>query len=405
MPGFDLRAVQDALRRADVDAWLFFQFHGRDPLADRVLGLDPEGLQTRRWYYLVPSHGEPRGLVHAIEPDSLATLPGDKTRYRTWKELDDGLGRLLGGLDTVAMQYSPKNRMAAVATVDAGTVELVRSLGVEVVSSADLVQAFTAVLDDEQIAAHRYAAERLPPIVFEAFRQVRRRILDGAEVTEYEIQQGILERLDEDGLVTVEPPIVAVNAHAADPHYAPAPGGSSVVCRADWLLVDVWGKKPGPEGVYADITWTAQVDDRVPDERREVFETVRSARDAAVTLIRERYAAGEPVRGFEADRAARRVLEAGGFTHGVRHRTGHSITHEIHGSGANLDDFESHDERLLMRRTCFSVEPGLYLERFGVRSEVDVLIPPDGPPEVSGVQQDDVILLLADPAPELPERS
>lgn len=401
MSGFDLRAVQDALQEAGVDAWLFAQFHGRDPLADRVLGLDPEGLQTRRWYYLVPAEGEPRGLVHAIEPDSLAPLPGEKARYRTWQELDAGLEDLLDGVDTVAMQYSPMNRIPPVATVDAGTVELVRSLGAEVVSSADLVQTFTAVLDDEQIAAHRHAAERLPRIVFDAFREVRRRVLDGTEVNEYEIQQLVLERLDDSGLVTVDPPIVAVNEHAADPHYAPAPEGSAPIRRGDWLLLDVWGKRPGREGVYADITWTAQVDDSVPDERRRVFEAVRGARDAAVELIRERYAAGEPVHGFEADRAARGVLEAEGFAHGIRHRTGHSITHEIHGSGANLDDFESHDERLLMRRTCFSVEPGVYLEEFGVRSEVDVLIPPDGLPQVSGVQQEDVILLLAEAAPEL----
>lgn len=403
MSGFDLRAVQDALRDADIEAWLFAQFHGRDPLADRVLGLDPEGLQTRRWYYLVPADGDARGLVHAIEPDSLASLPGEKRRYRTWQELDRGLEYLLDGLDVVAMQYSPNNRIPAVSTVDAGTVELVRSLGVTVVSSADLVQAFTAVLDDRQIASHRYAAQRLPQIVFDAFQEIRRRVVAGIEPNEREIQELVLARLDDSGLITAAPPIVAVNAHTGDPHYSPPPEGGAPIQRGDWVLLDVWGKKPGQDGVYADITWTAQVDDRVSDERRRIFEVVRTARDAAVELIAERYAAGEPVRGFEVDRVARAVLEGEGLGGGVRHRTGHSITHEIHGSGANLDDFESRDERLLIRRTCFSVEPGVYLEDFGVRSEVDVLIPPEGRPQVTGVRQEGVVLLLADPAPGLPE--
>ena len=394
---FDLHAVQDALRDAGVEAWLFAQFHGRDPLATQVLGLPVEGLQTRRWYYLLPAQGEPRGLVHAIESEALVDLPGSRRRYRTWQELDAGLDALLKGIDTVAMQYSALNRVPYVAMVDAGTVELVKARGVDVVSSADLVQAFSAVLDDEQIASHRFAGERLPDVVEAAFREVRARLQAGESLTEYELQQFVLQQVDAIGLTTPDQPIVAVNGHAADPHYAPGPQGSSPIEKGDWLLIDVWAKTPAERSVFADITWTAQLDSDVSDQRAAVFDTVLRARDAAIDLVQQRYAAGESVRGFEADKACRAVIEEAGYGDFVQHRTGHSITDEIHGTGANLDDFESHDERLLMRRTCFSVEPGIYLEGdFGVRSEIDILVPAEGPPEITGRRQQNMILLLAD---------
>ncbi len=396
--GFDLHAVQEAIRDAGVDGWLFAQFHGRDPLATHVLRLPGDSFQTRRWYYLIPAAGDPRGLVHAIEPHALEDLPGDRRRYRTWQELDAGLDSLLEGMGTVAMQYSPQNRVPYVAMVDAGTVEVVRERGLEVVSAADLVQRFTAVLTDAQIASHHFAAERLPDAVAAAFAECRARLLDGDAIDEYGLQQYLLQRVEDVGLVTPDPPIVAVNGHAADPHYAPGPADSSPIRRGDWLLIDVWAKQPGSaDNVFADITWTAQLDSDVSDRRAEVFSAVVRARDAAIELIQGRYAAGEQVRGFEADRAARSVLESAGYGDAIQHRTGHSITSEIHGSGANLDDFESHDERLLMRRTCFSVEPGIYLaDDFGVRSEIDILIPADGAPEVTGRKQQEMILLLGD---------
>ena len=395
---FDLDVVQEAIGAAGVDAWLFAQFHGRDPLATRVLGLPPDVFQTRRWYYLIPAHGEPQGLVHAIEPGALEDLPGSRRRYRTWQELDAGLDELLEGVGRVAMQYSPQNRVPYVAMVDAGTVEVVRDRGIEVVSAADLIQRFTAVLDDDQIASHRFAGARLPDAVEAAFKECRARVLAGDSLNEYELQQYLLQQVEAIGLTSPDQPIVAVNGHAADPHYAPGPEGSSPIVRGDWLLIDVWAKQPGSEdNVFADITWTAQVDSDVPDRRVEVFKTVIGARDAAVDMVQGRYAAGEEVRGFEADKACREVLVNAGYGDAVQHRTGHSITSEIHGSGANLDDFESHDERLLMRRTCFSVEPGIYLEDdFGVRSEVDILVPPDGLPEVTGRKQTAMILLLVD---------
>ena len=398
---FELEAVQSAVRVAGVDGWLFAQFRGRDPLADRVLGLPTGVFQTRRWYYFVPADGEPRGLVHAIEPEVLSGLPGTMQSYRTWGELEGGIKGLLEGAVTVAMQYSPQNHLPVVATVDAGTVELVKAAGAEVVSSADLVQQFTAVLSDEQIDSHRFAAERIPKVVHGAFRLVRERTLDGHEITEYELQQFIIEQLRASGLEPGDPPDVAVNAHASDPHYAPSPQNSTSIREGDWLLLDVWAKQPNERAVFADITWVAQVGDDVPEERTAVFEIVRGARDAAIELVVSRYAAGEPVRGFEADRAAREVIEAAGYGEVIQHRTGHSITEDVHGSGANLDDFETHDDRQLVRRTCFSVEPGIYLEEFGVRSEINILIPPEGAPEVTGIRQEQVIALLSEKAPEL----
>ncbi len=395
---FDLDAVQEAIRDAGVDAWLFAQFHGRDPLATRVLGLPADVFQTRRWYYLIPGQGEPRGMVHAIEPHALDDLPGSRHRYRTWQELDAGLDSLLQGVGKVAMQYSPQNRVPYVAMVDTGTVELVRERGVDVVSAADLIQRFTAVLDDAQIASQRFAGERLPDAVEATFKECRERLLAGDAFTEYELQQYLLQQVDAIALTTPDAPIVAVNGHAADPHYAPGPEGSSSIQRGDWLLIDVWAKQTGSEdNVFADITWTAQLDSDVSDRRAEVFGAVLGARDAAIDLVQGRYAVGEEVRGFEADQACRVVLEDAGYGDYIQHRTGHSITSEIHGSGANLDDFESHDTRLLMPRTCFSVEPGVYLETdFGVRSEIDLLIPGDGGPEVTGRKQHEMILLLAD---------
>ena len=393
---FDLETVQAAIRDAGVDGWLLAQFRGRDPIADTVLGLTEPGLQTRRWFYFVPADGEPRGLVHMIEPHSLDAVPGPKTRYMRWQELREGIGMLVGGARRVAMQYAQNNDIPYVSLVDAGTVELVTAHGVEVTSSAELVQQFTATLDDERIASQRAAAAELPRIVREAFHKVRDAVLAGHEVTEYEIQQFILQRFEDGGLITEEPPIVGVNAHSADPHYGPEPVGSAPIRDGDWLLIDLWARTRMPGAVWSDITWTAQVGAEVPDHRREVFDVVLAARDAAIDLIVGRYAEGREVAGFEADRACQEVIRGAGYGDYIQHRTGHSITDELHGTGAHLDDLETHDFRKLARRTCFSVEPGIYLEEFGVRSEIDMLIPPEGPPEVSGEKQVAPIALLAE---------
>lgn len=395
---FQLEAVQAALREADLDGWLFAQFRGRDPIADIVLRRPADrGLETRRWFYWVPASGAPHKLVHAIEPRALDALPGVRDVYLQWQGLEDALARMLAGCRRVAMQYSPHNRIPYVGTADAGTVELLRDLGIEIVTSADLVQQFTAVLDDAQIAGHVAAADALASVVSDAFRHVRDELLANRRPTEYSVQQFIIERIAAAGFRgdPHEPPIVGVNANSADPHYCPDAASAAPIERGDWLLLDQWCRGQGEHAVWADVTWCAFVGERVPERHAEVFGVVRAARDAALDLIAARHAAGLPISGFEADRAARNVIESAGLGEHFTHRTGHSITHELHGTGANLDDLETHDTRQLVRRSCFSVEPGVYLPDFGVRLEVNVLIPASGAPVVTGRRQDRPIALLA----------
>lgn len=395
---FDLPAIQHALQQQGIDGWLFAQFRGSDPIAETVLCRGPEiGLETRRWYYYIPASGEPQRLVHAIEPAALEAMPGGLQTYLAWQQLEQNLAGLLEGSGNVAMQYAPCNRLPYVSTVDAGTVELVRSFGIEVVSSASLVQQFTATLDDAQIEGHRRVAERLPGIVKAAMRRVRDAVVAGEPITEYQLQQFIIDKIHAAGFVTDEhePPIVGVNEHASDPHYCPDADSSSLIREGDWLLLDQWCRGPEPDAVWADITWCAYVGTAVPPRHAEIFQLVRRARDAAVALVKERYAAGQPVAGYEADRAARGVIVDAGYGEAFVHRTGHSITTELHGTGAHLDDLETQDHRQLIRRSCFSVEPGIYLAEFGVRLEVNMLIPADGPPIVSGEQQNEPIGLLS----------
>ncbi|HWP34332.1 MAG TPA: M24 family metallopeptidase [Thermodesulfobacteriota bacterium] len=380
-------AIQAALAEAGLDGWLFADFRGSDRIASTVLLL-PGGTQTRRWYYFVPAagRGAPRKLVHAIEPRRLEALPGETRIYASWQQLHAGLRELLAGARRVAMQYSPMNAIPYVARVDAGTVELVRSFGVEVVSSADLVQRFEAVWSAEEAASHRVAAEGCRATIDAAFAEVRRAIAAGRRLDEYGLQQFILAEFARRGLVTDHPPIVAVGPHSADPHYCPGPEGSAEIRPGDVLQLDIWARQAGERTVYADISWTAAVAREPSAEHVALFELVRRARDAAIALVAERVAAGRPVRGCEVDDAARAVIAAAGYGERFLHRTGHSIGRQVHGNGANLDNWETRDERQLLPGTGFSVEPGIYLEgRFGVRSEVNVYLEPAGadrPPRV-----------------------
>lgn len=368
--------IQEAIRGiAGLDGWLFYDFRGSDPLAYRVLRLDPARHVTRRWYYWVPSHGQPVKLVHRIEPHVLDELPGDTQHYVSWTEQKAMLGAMLEGRRAIAMQYSPLNAVPYVSRVDAGTVDLVRSLGVEVMSSADLVQRFEAVWTDQQLASHRDAAEKLRRIVTEAFGHVGDWIRSERAMTEYDLQQFILGRMEAHGLLTGSPPIAAVNRHSADPHYSPAAQGSTVLARGDLVLIDLWAKRPEAESVYADITWTAYVGSEVPARHREIFEIVRRGRDAALTFVRERVSRGEFPCGWEVDEVCRDVIRSAGYGEQFLHRTGHSIGEEVHGNGANLDNLETQDGRRLLPRTCFSIEPGIYLAgEFGIRSELDVYL-------------------------------
>ncbi len=368
--------IQQAVRETDgLDGWLFYDFRVSDPLAYRVLKLDPTRHVTRRWYYWIPARGTAVKLMHKIEPHVLDGLPGGTLLYAGWEEQQEHLRRILRGVTHVAMQYSPMNAVPYISRVDAGTIELIRGLGIEIVTSADLVQRFEAVWDDRQLASHKHAAAKLRRIVDEAFAHVRRSITARKTVTEYDLQQFIMKRFDAYGLVTSSPPIAAVNAHSADPHYGPAPKGSARIKKGDLVLIDLWAKKAAARSVYADITWTGFVGAEIPARQREVFAIVRAARDAALNFVRSQVATGRFPCGWEVDEVCRTVIRKAGYSDRFVHRTGHSIGEEVHGNGANIDSFETKYGRRLMPRTCFSIEPGIYLPgEFGIRSELDVYV-------------------------------
>jgi Xaa-Pro aminopeptidase len=387
--------ISDALAAAALDGWLFYDFRHSDPLAYRILGLSSRGITTRRWFCYVPAHGAPRALVSAVEADRLAELQIETVVYRSADGMLAALGEFMAGARRIAMNYSPRGAIPYVARVDAGTVELVRSLGVDVVSAADLIQRFEARLEPAQLASHRRAAAIVRRVVDETFAEIARAIESGEPVGEYSAQQFVLGRFAAHNLIAEDPPIMAVNANAASPHFAPSAAADTPIRRGDLVLLDLWAREPADDAIYADLTWMAFAGERVPEEYAQVFAIVAEARDAAVALISARVGAGEPVRGEEADRAARGVIERAGFGERFVHRTGHSIGREVHGTGANLDSLETHDHRTLIDRTCFSVEPGIYLPgRFGVRSELDMTIE-DGRAAVSAAPaQREIVALL-----------
>jgi Xaa-Pro aminopeptidase len=364
--------IQEALRQGEqerVDGWLFCDFRGSDPLAYRILGLDPTAISTRRWYYFIPAHGEPAGIVSSVEPHRLDTLPGRKRVFLSWQQLHEHLAEALKGVRRVAMQYSPGNAIPYVSRVDAGTIELVRQLGVEVVSAADLIQRFEAMWTPEQWQSHLRAAQGVRATVDEAFAYIR----DRSPVTEYAVQEFILQRFAARGLTTHHPPIVAINAHSADPHFEPRPDDTTPIRPGDFVLIDLWAKEPG--GVYADYTWTGYMGNQVPAQYQEIFTIVRNARDAAIAFIKERINREQSFHGYEVDAVARKVITDAGYGEYFVHRTGHSIGEEVHGNGANMDGLETRDERRVLPSTCFSIEPGIYLAgQFGVRSEVNVYV-------------------------------
>jgi Xaa-Pro dipeptidase len=388
----DLASIQRELRQAGVDGWLFFDHHQRDPLAYRVLGFKPRTHVTRRWYYFIPAAGEPRGLVHGIERGVLDTLPGAKTVYAGWKTQHAGLRTILGGARRVAMQYSPLCAVPYVANVDAGTVELVRGLGVEVVSSAELVQVFEARWTPAMLETHLEAGRRVDAIRAEAFEFVRESLRAGRAIDEVNVQQFVTRRFADSGMVTDSPPIVGVNANASNPHYAPEVSNCSPVRRGDLLLLDMWARLDDPDAAYYDITWMAFCGQEPPARMVEVFDIVAGARDAGIAFVQERAAAGQAFRGFEVDDVVRGRIADAGLADYFYHRTGHSIGREVHGNGANMDNLETHDERPVIANTCFSVEPGVYLPEFGVRSEVDVYVN-EHSARVTGEKQTQLVLL------------
>ena len=367
-----IEAIQSELRAQGLDGWLFFDHHRRDPLAYRVLRFEPTQMVTRRWYYLVPAQGEARKLVHKIEPHVLDPLPGAVTQYSGWRDQQVHLPALLAGCKRVAMQYSPNCAVPYVSNVDAGTVELVRGCGVEVVSSANLIQVFEAVWSEAQYAMHKQAGVRVDAVRKAAFERVSESLRSGARITEYEIQQFICDGFKNSGLTYDHGPIVAVNGNASNAHYDPNQAASSEIKAGDLLLIDLWAKLNQPGAVYYDITWTGYCGANPPDRMLNVFGAVSGARDAAVARVKSAVAEGTPLAGFQVDDACRDYLKERGLDQHFFHRTGHSIGEEVHGNGANMDNYETHDERTVIPGTCFSVEPGVYLPDFGIRSEVNV---------------------------------
>ena len=386
----DIEAIQDALRDAGFDGWLFYDHHHRDPLAYSILGLDAGTHVTRRWFYLVPAVGEPRKLVHRIEAGRLDTLPGAKAEYSSWQELEARLEAMLAGVTRLAMQYSPCNAIMYVSMVDAGTVEVLRAMGKEIVSSADLVSRFEAVLSEAQMGSHYAAQDKIDGVLEAGWKEMGARVR-GAGADEFAMVRWLSEAMRREGLVWEHGPNVSCGENSADSHYEPAAENSKAIRRGDFVLIDIWGKLEEPGACYYDITWTGVVDREPTVRERRVFATVRDARDAAIRAVQAAFAEARPIAGWEADDAARSVIRAAGYGEWFTHRTGHNIGSELHGSGANLDNLETHDVRLILPGTCFSVEPGIYFPgEFGVRSEVNMMTRP-GRAEVTGRVQTELV--------------
>ena len=384
----NLGEIQEALRERKFDAWLFYDHHHRDPIAYRVLGVREDLMVTRRWFYLIPAQGEPAKLVHRIEAGHLDPLPGNKDVYSGWQELWDKLRTMVSNHTTLAMQYSPNNLIPYVGLVDAGTVELVRGFGNTIVSSADLVARFEAVWSEEQVASHFAARDAIDKVTAAAFQEIGRRVRNGG-THEHEMQQWILEAFRRENIITEDLPVVAVNQHSSDPHFEPRADRSARIKLGDHVLLDIWGKKNTPNAVYYDITWTGVVG-KPSEQQRKIFEVVRSGRDAAIQAVESAIQERRKIAGWEVDRAARDSITQAGYGEYFIHRTGHSIGVSVHANGANMDNLETKDEREIIPNSCFSIEPGVYLPEFGVRSEVNTLVR-KGSAEVTGKIQQQLV--------------
>ena len=387
-----INEIQKALCDEGLDGWLFFDHHQRDPLAYRVLKLNPTRTATRRWYYMIPAQGEPRGLVHAIESNALAGLPGTMQIYASWGAQMDGIKKLVAGCRRIAMQYSPNCAIPYVSMVDAGTIELVRSTDVEVVTSANLIQLFEAVISAEQLETHLEAGRRVDKVRAAAFDKISSALRAGESITEWQVNRFVREGFEKSGLLTDHGPIVGVNAHMSDPHYEPQAEGSSPIRKGDAVLIDMWAKLDKPGAVFYDITWTGFCGANPPDAILNVYGVVSGARDRAIERVKSAVSKGEVLHGFDVDDAARGFIKEKGFGEYFVHRTGHSIGEEIHGTGANMDNLETHDERRVTARTCFSIEPGVYLPEFGIRSEINMYVG-TGEARVTGEMQQKLLTL------------
>ncbi|UCF06017.1 MAG: M24 family metallopeptidase [bacterium] len=389
----DVKKIQTAIKEMSIDGWLLCDFHNRDRLAYRILDMDFNKMTSRRWFYFIPAEGKPVRLVHNVEKTKLDSLPGDKMSYSAWVDLHASLKKIVGGAKKIAMQYSPLNNIPYTSIIDGGTIDLIRSFGPEIVSSADLVQQFEAVIDQKGYESHLKAGDIIQHIKNEAFAEIGKEISGGKKLTEYELMKFILERLDAEG---IDPggdvPIVGINDHPANPHFEPTEEGSYEFKRGDMVLIDLWGKLKEPGSIYYDITWCGYVGDDPPEKYQEIFHVARDARIAALNFIRKRFADGEPCYGWEVDDACRNVVREAGYGEQFVHRTGHSIGEELHGNGVHMDNFETKDERRLVPGICFSIEPGIYFEgEMAVRSEIDCFITLNGEVDVHGEEQMELV--------------
>lgn len=395
----DLLNMQRAVREAGLDAWLLYDFRGSNTLAWSMLHIPPETHSSRRWLVCIPAHGEPIKISHRMEQYPLAGVKATQLLYDTHESWVEAVASVAKQGSTVAMEYSPLGALPTVSTVDAGTIELVRSVGATVVSSANLLQQFTAILTEEQIATTAITAGQLKASVLDAFKFIRERLMDTDDgVSEYDVQQYLVKSLEDKGLAMDHPPIVAIGENAANPHYAPSYAETSMIQQDMVVLIDAWAKRNSPGAVYADITWVGYTGATVPTDVDASFRVIAAARDAAIELVKTRFAAGEPVMGCEVDRVCRDVVEHAGLGAAFIHRTGHNISTEVHGPGANMDDFETHDTRKILPGTTFSIEPGVYFPNsLGLRTEIDVVVGLDGTVTIpSEPIQHSILPLLSD---------
>ncbi len=390
----EIKSIQTELRAQKLDGWLFYDHHHRDAIAARILGLNGNTKVTRRWFYFIPAKGTPSKLVHRIEPGDLDALPGRKIEYSGWEELHKGLKKILSGAKNIAMQYSPQNDIPYIGLVDAGTIELVRKLGKKVHSSADLVQEFEAAWTPEQLASHRAAGEIIHRVTQEAFSRAGSFVREKKSLTERDLQQWMTAQFRAHGVTADGELIVGVGPNSGNPHYEPPSTGSAPIREGDFLLLDIFGKLDRPGSVYYDITWTGYLGATVPAKYTKIFDIVRGARDAAIEFVLKSISAGREIHGWEVDNTCRAVIRKAGYAKYFTHRTGHSIGQDVHGNGANMDGLETRDNRRIVPHTCFSIEPGIYLPEFGVRSEVNMYIG-DGKAEVTGPIQQEIIPILA----------
>lgn len=393
----DLNAIQTALKTGNLDGWLFYDFHNRDAIAARILQMDTKRFASRRWFYFIPSKGEPQKLVHRIEPWRCDHLPGAKHIYLPWQEQHDLLKKMIGSAKKVAMQYSPNNAIPYVSIVDAGTVDLIRSFGVQVVSSADLVGQFEAHLSMEDWGSHKNAGHVMQMVKDEAFKEIGRRLRKGENPTEFEIHSYMRALMKENNMFAEDGPIVGVNEHAADPHFEPTPENSFKMKKGDLVLLDLWAKEDRPGSIYYDITWMGYIDKAVPPEYENIFQIICTARNTALEMVKTAFAENKQLYGWQVDDAVRKVIVDAGYGEYFTHRTGHNIGEEVHGNGVHIDNLETKDERKIIPGTCFSIEPGIYItdKKMGFRTEIDVFVTDEGNVDVTGAIQRNIVPIMA----------